>query len=193
VAGNELLDDVQDADGCVGCLSRATSGIVSVMTLAVLIGGGVVAVGLVVLWLSRNNDVTVVDVAPPRPPTAKPAITAAPTSPVVVQGAGPVHDLLRAGRKIEAIKAYKELTGVGLKEAKDAVDALERGEPVAVPIAPPPLGPITPNVAVDDRELREHLRADRLIDAIKRYRELTGLGLKESKDAVEALRDARKS
>ena len=159
------------------------------MTLAVLIGGGVVAVGLVVLWLSRNNDVTVVDVAPPKPPTATPTSAA----PVVVQGAGPVHELLRAGRKIEAIKAYRELTGVGLKEAKDAVEALERGEPVAVPVAPPPPGPFTPSVAVDDRELREHLRADRLIDAIKRYRELTGLGLKESKDAVEALRDARKS
>lgn len=164
------------------------------MTLAVLIGGGVVAVGLVVLWLSRNNDVTVVDVAPPKPPTATPTSAVTPSAaPVVMQGAGPVHDLLRAGRKIEAIKAYRELTGVGLKEAKDAVEALERGEPVAVPVAPPPPRPITPSVAVDDRELREHLRADRLIDAIKRYRELTGLGLKESKDAVEALRDARKS
>jgi ribosomal protein L7/L12 len=34
---------------------------------------------------------------------------------------------LGAGRKIEAIKLYRERTGVGLKEAKDAVEALERG------------------------------------------------------------------
>ena len=40
----------------------------------------------------------------------------------------------------------------------------------------------------DDPELRRHLASDQLILAIKRYRELTGLGLKESKDAVEALR-----
>lgn len=33
---------------------------------------------------------------------------------------------LRKGNKIEAIKAYREHTGVGLKEGKDAVDALER-------------------------------------------------------------------
>ena len=33
-------------------------------------------------------------------------------------------DLLRQGRKIEAIKRYREATGVGLKEAKDAVEAL---------------------------------------------------------------------
>jgi ribosomal protein L7/L12 len=32
--------------------------------------------------------------------------------------------LARAGRKIEAIKRYRELTGVGLKEAKDAVERI---------------------------------------------------------------------
>ena len=35
-----------------------------------------------------------------------------------------VHDLLRRGRKIEAIKVYRERTGVGLKEARDAVERL---------------------------------------------------------------------
>ncbi|MFC0431609.1 50S ribosomal protein L7/L12 [Kutzneria buriramensis] len=40
---------------------------------------------------------------------------------------GPDQDvvlLARAGRKIEAIKRYRELTGVGLKEAKDAVERI---------------------------------------------------------------------
>lgn len=32
---------------------------------------------------------------------------------------------VRSGRKIEAIKLYREAHGVGLKEAKDAVDAYE--------------------------------------------------------------------
>ncbi len=36
-----------------------------------------------------------------------------------------VRALLRAGRKIEAIKRYREVTGVGLKDAKDAVEAME--------------------------------------------------------------------
>ena len=35
-----------------------------------------------------------------------------------------VKDLARAGKKIEAIKLYRAQTGLGLKEAKDAVDAL---------------------------------------------------------------------
>ena len=40
--------------------------------------------------------------------------------------ASPEAALLRAGRKIEAIKSLRERTGLGLKEAKDAVDLLER-------------------------------------------------------------------
>jgi len=37
-----------------------------------------------------------------------------------------VERLIRAGRKIEAIKAWRESTGVGLREAKEAVEELER-------------------------------------------------------------------
>lgn len=40
--------------------------------------------------------------------------------------------LLRNGRKIEAIKRFREVFGVGLKEAKEAVEALERRENVQV-------------------------------------------------------------
>ena len=34
-----------------------------------------------------------------------------------------IAELLRQGQKIEAIKCYREATGVGLREAKDAVEA----------------------------------------------------------------------
>jgi ribosomal protein L7/L12 len=33
-----------------------------------------------------------------------------------------IQDALRRGNKIEAIKYYRELTGVGLAEAKDAIE-----------------------------------------------------------------------
>ncbi|MEL7473754.1 MAG: ribosomal protein L7/L12 [Planctomycetota bacterium] len=33
-----------------------------------------------------------------------------------------VRDLVRHGNKIEAIRVYRELTGCGLKEAKEAVE-----------------------------------------------------------------------
>jgi ribosomal protein L7/L12 len=42
-------------------------------------------------------------------------------------GLAEVRDLVRRGKKIEAIKRYRELTHCGLKEAKDAIDAMETG------------------------------------------------------------------
>lgn len=37
-----------------------------------------------------------------------------------------IQAALRGGNKIEAIKIYRELTGVGLAEAKQAIDQAER-------------------------------------------------------------------
>lgn len=37
-----------------------------------------------------------------------------------------IRDALRRGNKIEAIKIYRELTGVGLAEAKQAIDRAEQ-------------------------------------------------------------------
>lgn len=39
-----------------------------------------------------------------------------------------VADALRRGRKIEAIKRYREETGASLRDAKDAVDRAEYGD-----------------------------------------------------------------
>ena len=41
-------------------------------------------------------------------------------------GADDIVVLLRAGKKIEAIKVYRQKTKQGLREAKDAVDAIEK-------------------------------------------------------------------
>ncbi len=40
--------------------------------------------------------------------------------------APPVLDALRRGKKIEAIKEYREVSGVGLKEAKEYVEEVQR-------------------------------------------------------------------
>ncbi|WP_162231631.1 ribosomal protein L7/L12 [Allosalinactinospora lopnorensis] len=38
-----------------------------------------------------------------------------------------VGELARQGKKIKAIKLYREITGAGLQEAKDAVEAMPGG------------------------------------------------------------------
>ena len=63
----------------------------------------------------------------PTPHTAQPA-TPYPSSPPADLHQQ-VVTLLQRRRKIEAIKIYKDATGVGLKEAKDAVEAVERTLP----------------------------------------------------------------
>ena len=89
-----------------------------------------------------------------------------------------VHDALRRGDSIGAIKLVREATGLGLKEAKDIVDEILRGNSVQVS-AKAPSGPLPLDVV-------QALKAGHKIEAIKLLREQTGLGLKEAKDAVEA-------
>jgi ribosomal protein L7/L12 len=87
---------------------------------------------------------------------------------------GRVLALVHDGRKIEAIKLYRDLTGAGLKEAKDAVEALERGGSL-------------PSKSGDDGDILDLLRDGQKIRAIKLYRDRTGFGLAEAKHAVEAM------
>lgn len=80
--------------------------------------------------------------------------------------------------KIERIKRYREQHRVGLKEAKDAIEAQERGlaGPAAAPLGTPALS------------VKALVDAGQLIEAIKLYRAQTGSGLKEAKDAIDRMR-----
>jgi ribosomal protein L7/L12 len=140
----------------------------------VIIGAILVAAVLVVvlvLWLRRGQDIVVVPPVPPAQPGGD-----VPTE---------VQALLAQGQKIEAIKRVRELTGLGLKEAKDYVEGVERG------VVPTGTSPQSPPMDGDPRtveeEARQLLATGNAIAAIKRVRELTGLGLKEAKDYVDAL------
>ncbi len=95
-----------------------------------------------------------------------------------------VRRQLAANQKIAAIKYVRENAALGLKEAKDYVDALERGENPPLPPARP--NPHPPMGKVDWKHVRALLDMGNKVVAIKYYREQTGKGLKESKDAVEA-------
>jgi hypothetical protein len=56
-----------------------------------------------------------------------------PTSPHGDEFDNQLLDLLKRGQKIEAIKQYRERSGAGLKEAKDAVEALAAQHGLATP------------------------------------------------------------
>lgn len=90
-----------------------------------------------------------------------------------------VLDALGKGQTIEAIKLLRSATGLGLKEAKDLLDAYQQGAPLSDQLAS----------AIDQlpASVMTALQSGNKIDAIKLLREQTGLGLKEAKDAVEAM------
>lgn len=92
--------------------------------------------------------------------------------------------LLAAGQKIPAIKLYRQRYGVGLKEAKEAVERMVAGEP--------PAQIFTPSAFVSaptgsDEDIRQLADSGNVISAIMLYRERHGTGLKEAKDAVERM------
>jgi ribosomal protein L7/L12 len=92
-----------------------------------------------------------------------------------------IRGALSAGNKIAAIKLYREATGLGLREAKDAVEALAAGRPLA------PVAASTAAAAGGQQTVVALLAAGQKIEAIRVYRETIGVGLKDAKDAVEAI------
>ncbi len=99
---------------------------------------------------------------------------------------GQILLLVQAGKKIEAIKLYRQETGSGLKEAKDAVEALAAGRPIARRSRESiETNGVDPNSF--EGQVLTLLQGQKKILAIKLYREQTWAGLKQAKDAVEAL------
>ncbi|MBY6540572.1 hypothetical protein HQ325_18020 [Rhodococcus sp. BP-349] len=89
-----------------------------------------------------------------------------------------IHRLLAADRKIQAIKVYRERTGAGLRDAKVAVESLERGESLTP--GPAQWDDLVPRLTALKNE-------GQAIAAIKLLRERTGLSLLEAKNAVDRL------
>jgi ribosomal protein L7/L12 len=88
------------------------------------------------------------------------------------------RSLLAQGRKLEAVRIYKNEVGCSLKEAKDAVEALERGD-----------GPPQPTEADASLEadILRLLRDGERIRAAKLHKERTGASLREAKQAIESI------
>ena len=84
--------------------------------------------------------------------------------------------------KIQAIKEFKAFYGVGLKDAKDAVEKMLRENAVTFD---------TPSKSSNEEEelikIKNLISEGHTIEAIKEYRALYGVGLREAKEAVESM------
>ena len=93
-------------------------------------------------------------------------------------------ELARRGEKIEAIKLYRERTGAGLAEAKEAIENL--GSPRPAPASSPPLAqPSRP--PIERTTILHALQRHGKIQAIQEYRRQTGCDLRDAKLAVDQI------
>lgn len=100
-----------------------------------------------------------------------------------------IFEATNAGNKVQAIKTYSETHGVDLSTAKAAIEALEGEIDRMVRKGALPTDQNAVKVP-DDASLAKvanELRAGRKIEAIKIFRETFNTGLKNAKEAVEAL------
>ena len=93
-----------------------------------------------------------------------------------------IHEYIHNQQLLHAIKLYREATGVGLAEAKAAVEAMSRNEAVK-----PPDGVMNYDNPILEGRIRSLLSKRQKIEAVKIYREEYGVGLKEAKDAVDGI------
>lgn len=105
-------------------------------------------------------------------------------------------ELVAAGKKVEAIKRFREMTGVGLQDAVDALELLQQhaGVKDVVVRSATTAAALSSASALDPQRLKQAetaamdaLRAGNVMEAVKRYRQHTRLGLKEAKEAVDVL------
>ncbi|QEG42603.1 hypothetical protein [Roseimaritima ulvae] len=96
-----------------------------------------------------------------------------------------IEALLISGKKLAAVKQYREATGASLAESKRAVEALQ---PTVAPAQPTPSTPSTP---ITDSNLNSQivslLHKGERIEAVKLYKSHAGVRLKEAKQAVDRI------
>lgn len=93
-----------------------------------------------------------------------------------------IHEYIHNQQLINAIKLYREATGVGLAEAKEAVEAMARDE-----YSKPQSGTLDFDNPILEARIISLLKNREKIQAVRIYRDEYGVGLKEAKDAVDRI------
>jgi ribosomal protein L7/L12 len=160
---------------------------------ALIIAMGVAAIALVLLvWLLLRGRSRPKVIAAPSGAAASATSVNEPT-PVASMTMAAADSVVRAmaarGETIQAIKMVREMTGLGLKEAKDYVDALPNAPPMMtmarqMVVASSSRAGASSSMRTEAAALVARGQA---IEAIKLVRENTGMGLKEAKDYVDEL------
>jgi hypothetical protein len=131
-------------------------GVPELLVLALLV---IVIVAVVLVVATANRRRTSTPVVMPTWPMTPSELT------------GHLRDLVAQNKKIHAIKLLRERTGLGLKDAKDAVEALAAGYPVRHPaLTTPPTPPAAPpraDLATRVRHLKESGQTEQAVFLVR--------------------------
>ncbi|MDN3444795.1 ribosomal protein L7/L12 [Microbacterium sp. APC 3901] len=174
--------------------------IIAVGAVILAIGVGVVIIGAALRAMRPRSPEP--HVFTPSPTMARSvastATSTASASQLTPAAIAEIDRLVASGHKIHAIKLYRQHTGVRLQEAKDRIDhwsvsttaphlaAVSNASAARSAITATPSSVRGALPASVSSEVDRLVSDDQKIQAIKLVREHTGLGLKESKDVVEA-------
>jgi hypothetical protein len=103
--------------------------------------------------------------------------------PVPPQFLARIHELLAQRKNIQAIKELRKASGLGLKDAKDLVDAIERGH---IPPVPPGFEPERMQTDLADR-VRRLRDSGREMDAVQLVCDETGMRIVDAQTFVRSL------
>ena len=117
-------------------------------------------------------DAGITALADPSSPTAS-TDSLAPATASSLEVSDAEMELLATGPKIAAVKAYKDRTGVSLKAAKAAIDAVHVPVPTGLELT---------------HAERQMVADGHPVSAIKAYRDRTGVDLRTAKAAIDAAR-----
>ena len=99
------------------------------------------------------------------------------------------EQMAHGSSKIEAIKEVRERSGMGLSDSKSFVESLDEQDST-VSSVPGNHGSGRISEGADLGRVKELLKNGRKIEALKAYRELSGLGLKEAKEELDRIERA---
>ena len=102
-----------------------------------------------------------------------------------------IMDAIASNQKLDAVKLYKNATGSSLKTAKEVIETSMRSSSTARMSRLPGEVPGVDSAATE--AILDAIFQGRKLDAVKRYKTASGLGLKESKEFVEDLTQQLKS
>jgi ribosomal protein L7/L12/sugar lactone lactonase YvrE/DNA-directed RNA polymerase subunit RPC12/RpoP len=101
-----------------------------------------------------------------------------------------VREAAMSGNKLVAVRALRDSFPLGLKQATKLVDAMQQGKQIDLQVLQSLYSPPIQTVTLDPstmQQITDLVRSGDKINAIKLFRQATGVGLKQAQEAIDGM------